>query len=60
MIFRLGKRCMATIHALVASGVWEHMNQALSRQVRLQAGRNEQPSLVMVDSQSVKMAQKGG
>lgn len=41
------------------SGVWEAVNQALSRQVRVEAGRNEQPSLGLIDSQSVKMAQKG-
>lgn len=41
------------------SGLWEQITAALGRQVRLQVGRNEQPSLVMVDSQSVEMAQKG-
>jgi len=41
------------------SGVWEQVNQALNRQVRLAAGREEQPSLGLMDSQSVEMAQKG-
>ena len=41
------------------SGVWEQINTALGKQVRIEAGRNEQPSLVMVDSQTVEMAQKG-
>ena len=41
------------------SELWEQMMLALGRQVRVQVGRNEQPSLVMVDSQSVEMAQKG-
>ncbi len=41
------------------SGVWEAVNQALSQQVRVEAGRHEQPSLGLIDSQSVKMAQKG-
>jgi putative transposase len=40
------------------SGVWEAVNQALSQQVRVEAGRHEQPSLGLIDSQSVKMAQK--
>ena len=42
------------------SGVWEAVNQALGRQVRVEAGRDEQPSLGLIDSQSVEMAQKGG
>jgi len=41
------------------SGVWEQINQALNRQVRLDAGRAENPSLGLMDSQSVEMAQKG-
>jgi transposase len=42
------------------SGVWEQANQALGKQVRIAAGRDEQPtSLGLVDSQSVEMTQKG-
>lgn len=41
------------------SGLWEQMMLSLGRQVRVQVGRDEQPSLVMIDSQSVEMAQKG-
>ncbi len=41
-------------------GVWEEMNAALVRQVRVAAGREEQPSLTIMDSQSVKLGQKGG
>ncbi len=41
------------------SGVWEQVNQALAKQVRLTDGREEQPSLGLIDSQSVEMAQKG-
>jgi len=40
------------------SGVWEQINQALNQQVRLDAGRAENPSRGLMDSQSVKMAQK--
>lgn len=40
-------------------GVWEQVNQALVKAVRIDAGREEQPSLGLVDSQSVEMAQKG-
>ena len=41
------------------SGIWENINQALSGQVRLEGGRQEQPSLGLMDSPSVGMAQKG-
>ena len=37
-----------------ADGTWEHLNQALREQVRLQAGRNPDPSAACIDSQSVK------
>lgn len=41
-------------------GVWEEINAVLVRQVRVAAGREEQPSLTVIDSQSVKLGQKGG
>lgn len=41
------------------TGVWEQVNQALAHEVRLAAGREEHPSLGLIDSQSVEMAQKG-
>lgn len=44
----------------IHDGVWEQLNQALNRQVRLNTGREAQPSLGLIDSQSVEMAQKGG
>jgi len=50
---------MATCGALCQSGVWEQVNQALGKQVRLAAERDEQQSLGLIDSQSVEMAQKG-
>ena len=40
------------------SGVWEQVNQALRKEVRIAAGREEQPSLALIDSQSVEMSQK--
>jgi putative transposase len=39
-----------------ADGTWEVMNRALREQLRLNAGRNRQPSAACVDSQSVKTA----
>jgi transposase len=42
------------------NGLWLKMNAILLERVRLSAGRNAQPSLAIIDSQSVKKAQKGG
>ncbi len=44
----------------VRLGLWEQINHALVQQVRLQEGRDVQPSLAIIDSQSVKLGQKGG
>jgi transposase len=44
----------------VRLGLWEQINQALVQQVRVHEGRNAQPSLAIIDSQSVKLGQKGG
>jgi putative transposase len=39
-------------------GVWQEINTILRRGVREQAGRNPEPSVVIVDSQSVKTTEK--
>ena len=44
----------------VRIGVWETINTALVKQVRWLEGRAEEPSLGIIDSQSVKLGQKGG
>lgn len=44
----------------VRLGVWEQINDGLVRQVRTSQGREAEPSLVIIDSQSVKLGQKGG
>jgi putative transposase len=41
-------------------GVWQKMNDALREQVRIEAGRNPQPSAAIADSQSVKTTEKRG
>jgi putative transposase len=41
------------------SGKWEMLNSALRSQVREKAGKSAEPSAAIIDSQSVKMAQKG-
>ncbi|MEO0802854.1 MAG: transposase [Cyanobacteria bacterium J06642_2] len=40
-------------------GVLDQLNRELTRRVRQQDARHEQPSLVIVDSQSVKQSAKG-
>ncbi len=44
----------------VRLGTWEAINETLVREVRKAAGREEEPSLIIIDSQSVKLGQKGG
>jgi putative transposase len=41
-------------------GTWERINDRLRRQLRNQEQRNEEPSAVIVDSQSVKTTEVGG
>jgi transposase len=44
----------------VKTGRWQQINQTLVRQVRISQGRQESPTLVMIDSRSVKGTSKGG
>lgn len=44
----------------VRLGIWEQINEVLVRAVRTDEGREAEPSLAMIDSQSVKLGQKGG
>ncbi len=41
------------------AGLWERINGVLVKKVRKQAGRNEQPSAAVLDSQSVKTSEGG-
>ena len=41
-------------------GLWERINGALRRELRRQLGREPEPSIAVLDSQSVKADEKGG
>lgn len=41
-------------------GTWERLNDALRKRVRRAAGRHEEPSLAIIDSQSVNASEAGG
>lgn len=42
-----------------SDGLWEQINAVLVKQVRKKAGRQEQPSAAVIDSQSVKTSEGG-
>jgi putative transposase len=41
-------------------GLWEKIMHHLRQEARVKAGRSPDPTLAIIDSQSVKTAQKGG
>ncbi len=49
-----------TFWRLRNAGTWAAINHHLRRQVRIKAGRHPDPTVAIMDSQSVKTVQKGG
>jgi putative transposase len=56
--------CYTTVstyyHAWRKNSLLERLEACLRRQMRLQAGKETEPSVVILDSQSVKTTEKGG
>lgn len=42
------------------SGLWQELNDVLRRDLRSAAGRHDEPSAAVIDSQTLKSAEKGG
>ncbi len=49
-----------TFWRLRNAGTWAAINHHLRRQARIKAGRHPDPTVAIMDSQSVKTVQKGG
>jgi putative transposase len=54
------KTCYNYFRAWIDNGTWDEIVVGLRTGVRTQAGRNEQPRVVAIDSQSVKTTEQGG
>ena len=60
VISQLGKQCTVIFDCGSGWGLGKRSMRPSVREVRKAAGREEEPSLIIIDSQSVKLGQKGG
>lgn len=58
--FPAGQTVSSYFRLLKRTGTWPGLNDALRTEVRRGANRAAEPSTVVVDSQSVKTAERGG
>jgi putative transposase len=54
------KTCYNYYRAWIDSGTWDEITYLLRCDVRVQAGRKDQPRVAAIDSQSVKTTEQGG
>jgi putative transposase len=54
------KTCYNYYRAWIDSGTWHEITSRLRMEVREQSGRNNQPGVAAIDSQSVKTTEQGG
>jgi putative transposase len=54
------RTCYNYYRAWIESGTWDEIVYLLRSEVRGQAGRNDQPRVAAIDSQSVKTTEQGG
>jgi putative transposase len=47
-------------HRFKRSGLWDIINDALRKKVRIKEGRDEEPSLAIIDSQTTKATRTSG
>ena len=52
--------CYWYLRRFQEDGTWEAINDALRKDLRSAAGRDAEPSVAIIDSQSVKTTEKGG
>jgi putative transposase len=54
------RTCYNYYRAWIDSGTWDEMVYLLRTDLRIEAGRNDQPRVAAIDSQSVKTTEQGG